>query len=107
MSLLEDNRRWYESAGGGEGALLNSCLLHAATDDVAPLEEVLEQSRVEQNNEVGVLALDALARLAAQRGEVDEAQQLLGEADALAPTVVHILDDSDRLDRAIALTLLH
>ena len=76
VSLLKENRRWYESAGGGDGALLNSCLLHAETDDTAPLQGVLEQARAEQNDEVGVLALDALARLAAQQGDVERARQL-------------------------------
>ena len=41
VSLLEEDRRWYGSAGGGEGALLNRCMLEAETGNVSGLEDVL------------------------------------------------------------------
>ena len=66
LSLLEENERWYESAGGGEGALLNRCLLYAETNNATALEELLLSARGSGNDEMHVFALDALARIAAE-----------------------------------------
>jgi tetratricopeptide (TPR) repeat protein len=97
VSLLEQNQRWYERAGGGEGALLNRCLLCAETGDEPALEQVLADTGAdEEHNEVRIHAMDALAGFAAERGDADRAQGLLAEADALLVTVAHVMDDSDR-----------
>jgi predicted ATPase/DNA-binding SARP family transcriptional activator len=98
IALLEENERWYASAGGGDFALLNQCILAAARDDVGALESTLQEARATENVEVQIHALDALARLAAARDDVGPARSLLAEADALAPQVGHILDEADRLD---------
>jgi tetratricopeptide (TPR) repeat protein len=100
--LLEENARWYDAAGDGDGALLNRCLLFAEASDDAALERVLDEAGVAGNQEVEVYALDALARIAAERGDRERARELLGTADSLAPAVAHLVDDHDRLDRSRA-----
>jgi len=104
ISLLRENVEWYAGAGGGDGALLSRCLLAAETDDRDSLEEVLSAARSGDNHLVTILALDGLARLSADAGEHERATELLAEADALHPAVAHLLDDTDRHDRAAALT---
>ncbi len=105
LSLLRENREWYASAGGGDGALLSRCLLAAETDDKDSLEMVLTLARTDENTLVTIQALDALARLSAAAGQHDDAAELVAEADALHPTVAHLLDDADRADRTAALTI--
>jgi predicted ATPase/DNA-binding SARP family transcriptional activator len=98
LALLEENERWYASAGGGDFALLTHCILAASQDDTAELEAALKEARATGNLEVQVHALDALARLAAVQGDIGSAWSLLSEADKLAPQVAHVLDEQDRLD---------
>ncbi len=98
IALLEENERWYASAGGGESALLTDCILAAVRDDATELEAVLKQARVNNDVEIQVSALDALARLAAEAGDLGSARALLSQADMLAPHVAHVLDEDDRLD---------
>ena len=104
--LLEENQRWYERAGGGEGALLTRCLLYAESGDGSALEAVLAEALAQGNDEVRVHALDALAAAAAREGDASGARCLLDEADALAPAVGHLVDEADRTDRALALAVL-
>jgi predicted ATPase len=106
LSLLEENQNWYRAAGGGEGALLNRCLLCAENSDRTSLEEVLVEARAAENGEVQVYALDALASAAATRGDRRGAEQLLEEADSLVSTVAHLVDELDRLDKSRARELL-
>ena len=98
IALLEENERWYAAAGGGDFALLSHGIFAAMNDDAVGLEAVLQEARVTGNVEVQVHALDALARLAASRGDADQARTLLAEADTLAPLVAHLLDEADRYD---------
>lgn len=70
----------------------------------APVEGVLSAARSDENHLVTILALDGLGRLSADADENERATELLGEADALHPAVAHLLDDTDRYDRAAALT---
>ncbi|MCW2603807.1 MAG: transcriptional activator domain [Pseudonocardiales bacterium] len=105
VALLRENLAWYGGAGGGEGALLSRCVLAAASDDAGDLEAVLQLARDQADLQVTVLALDGLARLRAEAGESRAAAGLIAEADALAPSVAHILDEADRLDRAAAAAL--
>ena len=98
IALLEENERWYASAGGGDFALLSRCILAACRDDGPELEEALRAARAEGNLEVEVHALDALARLAAARDDVGSATSRLAESDQLAARAGHLLDASDRFD---------
>ena len=47
---------------------------------------------------VEVFALDALARIAAERGEADAARTLCEEADERMPAASHFITERDRVD---------
>ena len=98
LALLKENDRWYAAAGGGDFALLTHGIVAAMKDDATGLEAVLHEARGSGNVEVQVQTLDALARLAAARGDIGPARTLLAEADMLAPLVTHLLDEADRYD---------
>jgi predicted ATPase/DNA-binding SARP family transcriptional activator len=102
ITLLEQNQRWYDDAGGGEGALLTRCVLAATAGEDAALQSVLADAVSSGNDEVRVYALDALARASAAQGDREHAQRLLEEADSLAPAVAHLVDEQDRLDKSLA-----
>jgi predicted ATPase/DNA-binding SARP family transcriptional activator len=95
---------WFRTSGGGEGARLAACLAAAidaaAGDGDAPerLRGVLQDARQHGDHEIEVLTLDALARWAAAAGDPLAAQRHLSAADALRPTVQHLLDEADRVD---------
>ena len=101
-ALLEENQRWYRSAGGGEFALLTDCALAAERDDDGALRSVLDEARATRNLEAQVFALDALARLAVESKDRETAGNLLAESDRLAAQVAHVVDTSDRIDAAAA-----
>jgi predicted ATPase/DNA-binding SARP family transcriptional activator len=105
VALLEENERWYRSAGGGDYALLTHCMLSAERRDKRALTRVLAEARASQNVEVQVFALDAHALMAAEDAQTAEARALLDESDRLATQVAHVVDDSDRVDKAAALKL--
>ncbi|MET0789563.1 MAG: BTAD domain-containing putative transcriptional regulator [Cellulomonas sp.] len=106
-ALLEQTDRWYRSAGGGEGALLARCLLAAVdTPDAARLRGVLDDAARAGDAEAQVYAADALARLAAARGDRVAARELLRSADELAATAAHVLDPGDRVDAIEARAVL-
>jgi hypothetical protein len=69
------------------------------------LDAVLAAARRDNQGEVEVLTLDRLARLHAERGDLDEATALLAQADDLAPAVSHLMSDNDRIDREPAWSL--
>ncbi len=102
VALLEANQRWYQSAGGGDFALLTDCVLAAERDDDGALRSVLDEARATGNREVQVFALDALARLAAESKDRETAGNLLAESDRLAAQVAHVVDKGDRIDAAAA-----
>ena len=102
VALLEENQRWYQSAGGGGFALLTDCVLAAERDDDGALRSVLDEARATRNLEVQVFALDALARLAAESKDRETAGNLLAESDRLAAQVAHVVDKGDRIDAAAA-----
>lgn len=64
VALLEENVRWFRSAGGGDLALLTHCVVAAEGDDDHTLRLVRDQARDTGNLVVEVFALDALAWLA-------------------------------------------
>jgi hypothetical protein len=102
VPLLTENLDWYATAGGGDGALLSRCVLAAQTNDEGSLTMILTLARAEGNQQVAVLALDALARLSAEAGRREHATALVAEADALQAAVAHLLDEADRPDRTAA-----
>ncbi|MCW2737524.1 MAG: transcriptional activator domain [Nocardioides sp.] len=102
VTLLEESQRWYESAGGGDFALLTDCVLAAARDDDGALRSVLAASRATGDVQVQVFALDALARLAAGTGDPATSDELLAESDRLAAQVAHVVDEGDRIDAVAA-----
>ena len=108
LVLLEQTERWYRASGGGDGALLTRCLLAALTSATGSthaaeqLKSVLEEAVSAGDAEVQVLTMDALARLAVDRGDVSAAQRLLRSADDLSSEIQHVLDDLDRTDAHLA-----
>jgi tetratricopeptide (TPR) repeat protein len=112
VALLTRTDEWYRQSGGGDGALLTRVLLASMTcpDPTTAATERLEQLREEavqaHSPEVEVLALDALARIAAQRDSFDRAGQLLELADVRSCEHSTAVDDMDRIDAMLARALL-
>jgi hypothetical protein len=74
-------------------------MLAAGPDgDDAELESIAVQARTAGDHEAQVVVLDALARRAAQRGQLTTAQQFLATADGAARAAVTVVDEVDRLD---------
>jgi predicted ATPase/DNA-binding SARP family transcriptional activator len=103
-TALETASAWHRAAGGGEQAPLGDCLLAAmdCADGIPGSEErldtILEAARTNDAAHVEVFALDALARLAAQRGDVDAARALCQRADRRMESACHFITDRDRTD---------
>jgi hypothetical protein len=102
---LEAASAWHHQAGGGEQYALGECLLAAidATDGGADAEArltaLLDAARRDDDAPVEVFALDALARLASERGDMIMADALRAEADARFPAAAHFITERDRVDR--------
>ena len=103
-ATLETAAAWHRVAGGGEQAALGECLLAAldAEDQASGAEQrllaILEQARDEGDAPVEVLALDALARIAAQGGDVGTARRLCEAADRRMESASHFITNLDRTD---------
>ncbi len=103
-ATLEAATAWHRAGGGGEQAALGECLLAAldAEDQVSGAEQrlavILEEARREDDAPVEVLALDALARIAAERGDVATARDLCEAADRRMEAASHFITDLDRTD---------
>jgi predicted ATPase/DNA-binding SARP family transcriptional activator len=103
-AALEAAAAWHRDAGGGEQAALGDCLLAAldAEDRVAGAEQrlvaILEAARRNDDAPVEVFALDALARIAAQEGDVATARDLCEAADRRMETASHFIAERDRAD---------
>jgi hypothetical protein len=109
-AALEAATAWHRSAGGGEQAALGECLLAAvdAADGISGAEErlktILDDARRTDDAHVEVFALDALARIAAEAGEVSTAHCFLEAADGCMVAASHFITDLDRTDaRAVRL----
>ena len=112
ISLLEQTNRWYRQAGGGDGALLTRVLLastshpDASSAGRSQLESAVVDARQGQEYEAEILALDALARMAAQRGALADARELLNAADRQRLDHPTVVDDVDRIDAQVAQRLM-
>jgi hypothetical protein len=97
--VLEHTVAWHRRAGGGEQALLGECLLAALDGDESRLVELADRARTVGDAPAAVIALDAMARVARERGEDAAAAGLTAEADANMRQASHFISDRDRVDR--------
>jgi predicted ATPase/DNA-binding SARP family transcriptional activator len=103
-AALEAATAWHHAAGGGEQAVLGECLLAAidAADQVPGAEDrlaaILDGARHDDGAHVEVFALDALARIAAESGDLVTARDLLAAADERMEATSHFITDFDRID---------
>ena len=101
---------WHRESGGGEQAALGECLLAAMdardhrADASARLAAILDEARREDDAHIEVFALDALARLAAERGDTHEAGRNRAEADRRMDAASHFISERDRVDKPAAVT---
>jgi predicted ATPase/DNA-binding SARP family transcriptional activator len=103
-AALEAAAAWHRDAGGGEQAALGDCLL-AALDAAARvpgteqrLVALLDGARRNGDAPVEVFALDALARLAAESGDIGAARELCEAADRRMEAASHFITERDRTD---------
>ncbi|MEA2180120.1 MAG: hypothetical protein QOG77_3417, partial [Solirubrobacteraceae bacterium] len=101
-SALETATAWHRGSGGGEQAALGECLL-AAMDAELPggaqrLGGILGAARRRGDAAVEVFALDALARLAAERGDGPAARDLREAADRRMQSASDFITELDRVD---------
>jgi predicted ATPase/DNA-binding SARP family transcriptional activator len=103
-AALEAAAQWHRGAGGGEQAALGECLLAAmdAADQVPGAHErlvaIVDVARHEDAAHVEVFALDALARIAAEAGDIAIARELCAQADRRMEAASHFITDRDRTD---------
>ena len=103
-TALEAAAAWHRDAGGGEQAALGDCLLAAldAQDHVAGAQQrlvaILDAARSDDDAAVEVFALDALARMALEAGDVATARDLCEAADRRMETASHFITERDRTD---------
>jgi predicted ATPase/DNA-binding SARP family transcriptional activator len=103
-TALETATAWHRAAGGGEQAALGECLLAAldAEDRVSGAERrlvaILDDARLDDDAPVEVFALDALARIAAEGGDIATARDLCEAADRRMESASHFITDVDRTD---------
>jgi predicted ATPase/DNA-binding SARP family transcriptional activator len=97
-AVLEAASDWHRGAGGGEQAPLGECLLAALDGDEARLASILEAARLDADAPVEVFALDALARLALERGQPGRARELGDAADGRMAAASHFITELDRVD---------
>jgi tetratricopeptide (TPR) repeat protein len=103
-AALEAAAAWHRIAGGGEQAALGECLLAAmdAADREPGAEErlvaILDDARRNNVAHVEVFALDALARIAAEAGDVATARDRCETAGRRMEAASHFITDLDRTD---------
>ena len=103
-AALEAATAWHRAAGGGEQAALGECLLAAldAEDRVAGAEQrlvaILDEARRDDDAPVEVFALDALARIAAERATSPRRASLCEAADRRMEAASHFITELDRTD---------
>ncbi len=103
-TALEVATEWHRSAEGGEQAALGECLLAAmdAADREPGTEDrlvaILDDARRNDHAHVEVFALDALARIAAETGDLTTARALCHSADRRMGAASHFITEHDRTD---------
>ncbi|HYH90071.1 MAG TPA: BTAD domain-containing putative transcriptional regulator [Solirubrobacteraceae bacterium] len=97
-AALEAATAWHRTAGGGELAALGECLLAALDGAEERLVAILDAARLDDDAPVEVFALDALARLAAERDDTT-ALERSDEADRRMESASHFITERDRTDR--------
>ncbi len=103
-AALEAAAAWHDDAGGGEQAALGACLLASldARDHVPGAEQrlvqILDAARTDDDAPVEVFALDALARIALEAGDLASAEDLCQTADRRMETASHFITERDRSD---------
>jgi predicted ATPase/DNA-binding SARP family transcriptional activator len=97
-AALEAAAVWHAAEGGGEQAALGDCLLAAMDGDEARLTALLDDARRREDAPVEVFTLDALARLARERGDGPLGQALAEEADDRMAVASHFITEADRVD---------
>ena len=103
-AALEAATAWHRGAGGGEQAALGECLLAAldAENRVPGAEErlaaILDDAQRNDDAPVEVFALDALARIAAEAGDLDVARDRREAADRRMQSASHFITELDRSD---------
>ena len=101
---LESADAWHRDSGGGEQSALGECLLAAldAADGVADAEGrlmvIYDAAARAGNAPVAVFALDAVARIAAERGDLVRARAMSEAADRRMVAASHFITDRDRVD---------
>jgi predicted ATPase/DNA-binding winged helix-turn-helix (wHTH) protein len=104
-AAAEKAAAWHREAAGGEQAALGECLLAAldAEDEVPDaaqrLAEILTNAQLRADAPVEVLALDALARIAAESDDQPRARSLRDRADERMLAASHFITELDRVDR--------
>ena len=117
-TALEAATAWHRAAGGGEQAALGECLLaaHGRRGRVAGRRGAARRRSsttpgTRTTPPVEVFALDALARIAAESGDVGTARELCEAADRRMEAASHFITDLDRTDarwvRQVDLTRAH
>jgi predicted ATPase len=103
-TALEQADAWHRAAGGGEQAALGECLLTAMNiddphADAEPrLTTLLAEARRDDLPHVEVFALDALAHIAADAGDLAKARELCETSDLRMGDASHFITDFDRVD---------
>jgi hypothetical protein len=106
-AAAEKAAAWHRAAAGGEQAELGECLLAAldAEDEVPDaaqrLAEILMNAQLRGDAPVEVLALDALARIAAESDDQSRARSLRDSADERMPAASHFITELDRVDKRL------
>jgi len=103
-AALDSACAWHRDVGGGEQAALGVCLVAAMdAEDGVPgagdrLRAILDEALLVGDGPVEVFALDALARLAVEAGDIVTAHELCATADQRMEQVSHFISEFDRID---------
>jgi tetratricopeptide (TPR) repeat protein len=102
-TTLQLARDWYQASGGGDGSRLADYVAASMTSqfaavDIERLEALLADAHEAGDIEIELLALDVLARVRADAGDLSAAGILLDKADSIMPAARHHVVESDRVD---------